>query len=121
MAWPHVWTTPPLVLSTLRLHVSDLHPPSLAATTFDNDSSLCCRLDSMCDDLTHVREEPGYACYAPRAATICVSPSCIEVLARHPHIIATCWQVANAFAHHSSVISKTPMSSPHRVSILGGR
>jgi len=32
-----------------------------------------------------------------------------------PHV--HCWQAANAFAHRSSVIGKTPMSSPRRPSI----
>ncbi len=57
-------------------------------TMFDNNNSLCCRLDTMCDDITHAHEELDYACHAPRAATVCMSPSCVEVPTRCPHIIA---------------------------------
>ena len=56
-------------------------PASLAATTFDDNESLRSRFDAMRDDL-------DYARHASRAATVFVSPSCVEVLPHRPRIIA---------------------------------
>jgi hypothetical protein len=102
-----------------RLHLSKLHPPLLTVTVFDDDNSLRCRFDAVCDDLTRMHAESAIC-----AMHLALQPSvCRQAASRFSHDIpaSTRWQVANTIARGSSVIGKTPMLTQRHTSILRGR
>ncbi len=72
------------------------HSPRLSSTT----TTHCVAGSMLCVTISRACVRSSAMCAMHPALRPSVSPSCVEVLARHPRITTTRWQVANAFALH---------------------